>query len=181
MFRPINPQPSVKRAATIAVAAVLVGIPTSQADAASSMNASLTVTTTTDGSPSNVWHHAHVNVNLPMSAWDAQGYINNGARVEVMCYGDDTFHDEKLLNRTRVYTGTSSGSTGANLYANSSGVHLNAVIDAKHGGQPPMPTTPNEEGFDEDWGVDEVYCKATWVDGDGAKLAAFTNVVSGNF
>lgn len=173
--------------------ALIVGSPSSTAQAATRINASLGLYVN-DASGYNPWDNAWINVRLPMSQYDAQGYINNGAQVEIRCWGDDYFFDDDLFRDDRyVYTGTTGdrywipGSeklvTGVNrLYADTDGVRLTAIISYKHlSGKDNYPY----KGFNEDtWpesDTDEVYCNALWTDGDGGRIGAFTNVVKGTF
>ncbi|WP_435280044.1 hypothetical protein [Streptomyces sp. 1222.5] len=117
---------------------------------------------------------ANVQVKLPMSRYDAQGYINNGARIEVTCYGDDEYFDNQLFP-TRVFNGTKPTTpTLLNyLWADDAGVHLFAAIEF------PIGAEFNEDVFPDNG--DEIYCKARWIDGDGASISAFTNVAKGTF
>lgn len=168
----------------------MLGLSNPHAHAASSISASSYMTTTHDGAPSNVWHHLWIVVRLPMNQWDAQGYLNNGAQVKIDCYGDDTFSDDRLFPTTSVYTASTGGDVwlpgtdgpiihGVNrLQADSNGVAITAIISGKHGH---MLGDYAGGGFNEDFGADEVYCKTTWIDGDGARLSTFSPVVVGNF
>lgn len=135
-----------------------------------------------------IYSNAWINVHLPMNQYDAQGYINNGARIEIECWGDDSVFDD-ILTYGYVATGEGTGDYylhgagvtvhGVNrLYADASGVSLTAIIGAPRHKAPLW-------GFNEDNQypevTDEVYCKVTWIDGDGAKLTATTNVTKGDF
>src|SRR5215204_2920352 len=71
--------------ATVTMAAVLV-LTSTPANAASSMTIRHQVT-----KPGLLRHQ--IDVHLPMSQEDAAGYIWNGARIIVTCYGDDWFDD----------------------------------------------------------------------------------------
>jgi len=180
------------RAAVAAAALVTttLGLPATPARAASSINVYWFMTDDQAGTPSDLWHNMWITVQLPMSEHDAQRHINNGARVEIMCYGDDTFFEEPLLRGSAISTGSTGGGyrlpgtvkttlIGVNrLYANIYGVILTAIISGKHGDSV---NTNLREGFNEDFGTDEVYCRATWVGADGARLHAFTGAVTGDF
>lgn len=161
-------------AAGATVAAASVGISTS-ADAASSMTIRHQVT-----KPGLLRHQ--IDVTLPMSQADAAGYIWNGARIVVTCYGDDWF-DDLLPDVPRPgFTGSVTyrgnpgpglpGQTGV-LTATATGVRLTIVNFYEKGG------ALNEDILPTDG--DEIYCKARWIDGDGAVLNATSNVVSGTF
>ncbi|WP_344845887.1 hypothetical protein [Kribbella ginsengisoli] len=115
-----------------------------------------------------------VSVDLPMSQHDAQGYINNGARIEVRCYGDDYFFDDQLFP-TRTFTRTTGTppSQADRLWADQYGVHLFTDISFARGAEYNEDLAPDNG--------DEVYCKGTWIDGDGAVLSAFTTVARGTF
>ena len=149
-----------------------------------------------DGTPTTGgrWDNAWINVHLPMNQGDALGYIINGATITIRCWGDDSFSDDDLLRSDRyVYSGDGSGRyylPGANvvvegvnrLYADAYGVNLTAIISYKYnsGGHAHPFKGFNEDVFPDGDG-DEVFCKATWTDGDGDTLAGFTNVVRGRF
>ena len=133
-----------------------------------------------------------------MSQEDAAGYLYNGARIMIACWGDDYFFDDWLLaydndgdptedwhwNPFNPYT-----AQNGMPYAAPDGVRLKSIISAPHGEDPSAPDAYHRNGvrgFNEDAfytgdDIDEVYCRATWIDGDGARLAAFTPVRRGTF
>ena len=189
----IKIRPSIVRAVTVTVAGVALvvtlGLASSPAHAAT---VTATLQVHVDGAGDDRWTNAWINVYLPMNRYDAQGYINNGARVEIACWGDDYFSDDDLFGVNRyVATGSGSGQyllPGQNvwlsnvnrLYATDYGVSLQAVFSAEYLKVAASPGL----GFNEDTGpfdADEIYCLATWIDGDGARAGDFTNVVSGDF
>lgn len=151
--------------------AVTLGLASAPAHAASQIYAYQSITV-----PGLVRHQ--IDVHLEMSQSDAQGYINNGARIEIWCYGDDPLFDHVLGGVPGGFGNTFTGSPKPGqpegygvLKAVESGVHL---------------TTLNLYGvgneLNEDIGfADEVYCKVKWIDGDGATLAFKTNVATGYF
>lgn len=101
----------------------------------------------------------------------ALGYLVNGASITVRCWGrDDSWSDnvhDFLFSKTWTY-----GAPGAHLYADSDGVRLYGTHFSSRG-----------DLFDEDNGsdIDEVYCKMTWRDGDGATITRSTPVRTGSF
>jgi hypothetical protein len=144
------------------------------------------------------YDEAVITVHLPMPQADAAGYLYNDARIMIGCWGDDMFADDWLLrydndrdpveewhwNFWAPYTPADN-----QVYAAPDGVRLRAIIRAPHNQDPAAPDAYHREGvvgFNEDAGYtldgyDEVYCRATWIDGDGARIAAFTQVRSGWF
>jgi hypothetical protein len=183
-------------ALAVAVIAMVVGPAPNQAQAASSISASLAVAQVGSGSSHRT--RATIDVHLPMSQADAAGYLYNRARIMIGCWGDDYFFDDWLLqydnqrdpaeswhwNPSDPYTVKNS-----QPYAAPDGVRLKAVLSAPHGEDPSAPdayhqygvTGFNEDAFYTGDDRDEVYCRATWIDGDGAKLAAITPVSKGTF
>ena len=183
-------------ALAVAVIGLVVGLTTNQAQAASSISANLVVAQVGSGSSHRT--QATIDVHLPMSQADAAGYLYNGARIMIGCWGDDYFSDDWLLqydnqgdpaeswhwNPFDPYTVKNS-----QPYAAPDGVRLKAVLSAPHGKDPSAPDAYHRTGvtgFNEDVFYtgddrDEIYCRATWIDGDGAKLAAFTPVRTGTF
>jgi hypothetical protein len=162
--------------AGVTMAAVLV-LTSTPANAASSMTIRHQVT-----QPGLLRHQ--IDVHLPMSQEDAAGYIWNGARIIVTCYGDDWF-DDILPDVPRpgytgpvTYTGNPGpgqpGQTGI-LTATLAGLHLTIVNFYEKGYRGAL----NEDILPTD--ADEIYCKARWIDGDGAVLNATSNVVTGMF
>jgi len=163
------------RGALVAVSLAAPGLlvlTSTPANAASSMTIRHQVT-----KPGLLRHQ--IDVHLPMSQEDAAGYIWNGARIIVTCYGDDWF-DDLLPDVPRpgytgpaTYTGTPGPGQPEILTATPEGLHLMIVNFYEKGG------ALNEDILPTD--ADEIYCKARWIDADGAVIKATSNVVSGTF
>jgi hypothetical protein len=172
---PQRRRPRLPRAAAVigagATMVATLGLTSMSADAASSMTIRHQVT-----QPGLLRHQ--VDVRLPMSQEDAAGYIWNGARVVVTCYGDDWF-DDLLPDVPRPgYTGsqTYTGNPGPGqpgLTATPDGVHLRIVNLYEKGAALNEDILPTDD--------DEIYCTSRWIDGDGAVLNARSNVVSGKY
>jgi hypothetical protein len=180
----------------VAAAGMAVGPAPHRAQAASSITAGLTVTQVGGGADHET--QVTVNVHLPMMQIDAAGYLYNRAVITIGCWGDDYFFDDWLLfldndnnPSEKRYSNWSDPYTARDNwpYAAPDGVRLKAVLSARHGQAPSGPTYSHRngvQGFNEDVfytgdDIDEVFCRATWIDGDGARLAAFTPVRSGTF
>lgn len=171
--------PRLPRAAAVlgagAAMVAMIGLTSAPANAASSMTIHHQVT-----KPGLLRHQ--VDVHLPMNQEDAAGYIWNGARVIVTCYGDDWFDDllpdvpRPGFSGSVTYSGNPGpgqpGQTGI-LTATPDGVHLTIVNLYEKGAALNEDILPTDD--------DEIYCTARWIDGDGAVLNARSNVVSGNF
>ena len=151
------------------------GLPGAPAYAASSITITHTITV-----PGQVRHQ--IDVHLPMNQTDAAGYIWNGARIEVTCYGDDWFDDQLSGVPVPGHTGPGiykgapgPGQPGALgvLTATTTGVHLTVVNLYEKGGQLNEDILPTDD--------DEVYCRARWIDGDGHVLTSTSNTVIGKF
>ena len=97
------------------------------------------------------------------SGW---GYLYNGGSVTVDCYGDDPGTDTRLLHV--VHTMNTPVQT---LWADDSGIHLHGWYGADRG------TLFNEDTD----GIDEIYCKMTWRDGDGGTITRTTATWRANF
>jgi hypothetical protein len=160
--------------ASIAMA-VMFGLPSAPTYAASSVEITHKITV-----PGQVRHQ--IDVHLPMNQTDAAGYIWNGAKIEVTCYGDDWFDDQLSgvpvpgLTGPGTYKGRPApGQPGelAVLTATPTGVHLTIVNLYEKGRQLNEDILPSDN--------DEVYCKARWIDGDGQILTDTSNTVSGKF
>jgi len=123
-----------------------------------------------------------IDVHLPMNQEDAAGYIWNGAKIEVRCYGDDWFDDQLSGVPERGFTGPGTYKGGPApgqpgelkvLTATPDGVRLTIVNFYEKGHE-----------LDEDplWtDDDEVYCKARWIDADGHILTDTSNTARGKF
>lgn len=182
-------------ALAIAVIAMVVGLAPNQAQAASSISANLVVAQVGSGSSHRT--RATIDVHLPMSQADAAGYLYNGARIMIGCWGDDYFFDDWLLHydnqgdpaESRHWTFDPYTVKNSQPYAAPDGVRLKAVLSAPHGEDPSAPDAYHRNGvagFNEDAfytgdDIDEVYCRAMWIDGDGAKLTAITPARKGTF
>ncbi|MGW3346324.1 hypothetical protein ACWDA3_23695 [Nonomuraea rubra] len=123
-----------------------------------------------------------IDVHLPMNQEDAAGYIWNGARIEVTCYGDDWFDDQISGVPVPGFTGPGiyKGNPGPGqpgqqkvLTATPTGVHLTIVNLYEKGRELNEDILPTDD--------DEVYCKARWVDADGFILKDTSNTVRGKF
>lgn len=152
--------------AVVLIAAGAVGLLTTPAHAASQITASLSITRTTSGP---ALYNLRTLVKLPMSRADADGYLSNGARIELRFYGDDPAFDNLLIGPiTYVRSATGLSSTDAGI-----------VLDARWQ-EAPGSWLNEDDGFF-DGRTDEIYVTARWVDGDGATLQAKSNVVTGIF
>ncbi|MEV4250928.1 hypothetical protein AB0J63_47015 [Streptosporangium canum] len=115
---------------------------------------------------------ATISMFLPTNQFDGQGYLDNGARIEVRFFGDDTFSDDFLGGPF-----TFSKFSNPHLVATPEGITGNATIH------------PASHFFDEDSassctlcdGVDEVYAEFLWIDGAGSKIKRVSRVVKGQF
>jgi hypothetical protein len=123
-----------------------------------------------------------IDVHLPMNQDDAAGYIWNGAKIEVRCYGDDWFDDQLSgvpvpgFTGPGVYKGRPApGQPGELnvLTAIPTGIHLTIVNLYEKGSALNEDLLPTDD--------DEIYCKARWVDGDGHILTDTSNTVRGKF
>jgi hypothetical protein len=146
-------------------ATMSIALPNAPAQAATIINVTHEITV-----PGLVRHQ--IDVHLPLSQWDAQGYINNGARIEVQCWASDTFPlADNVINGCPNPIGGPAVYSGNELFADDTGVHLHLVTLYEVG------STLNEDfGF-----RDEIYVKARWVDGDGGVLNARSAIVTGYF
>jgi len=103
--------------------------------------------------------------------YDALGYIVNGARIEVECWGDDPVADDFLSGCPDPNRGGTVTYSGSQLMATPTGVHLTIVNLYEFG-----------SALDEDFpDGDEIYIKVRWIDGDGYTLNARSGVVSGRY
>jgi hypothetical protein len=136
-------------------AALAVGLPTAQADAAiGSMTANLSITPAESGYK---WVHVHGNV--PMSQVEAQSLINERHNVVVRLYGEDTFSDDLLMG---PYTAVSG--------ANYDGLWFSIAHKVRN------------SLLNEDWGTDEIYAGVRLLKPTGDTLRSDeTNRVTGSF
>ncbi|MGW1617399.1 hypothetical protein ACWCQZ_50650 [Streptomyces sp. NPDC002285] len=177
--------------------AMMLGLAPSQAQAASSIYANLTMQVYSVPN-SGQRTKATIDVHLPMEQADAAGYLYWGAYIKIACWGDDLFDDDWVLwydlsgDPVEEYFapyGDPYVPHDDRPYAAADGVRLRAVIDLPHGADPGSPDAYHERGvagFNEDAAYtgdsrDEILCRATWVDADNAKMAAMTPVRSGLF
>jgi hypothetical protein len=153
----------------LAVAGVVLslGLSLSGAPAAAvtTMNVRLHIETFPGVSLDNNKYRLDVDVFLPSNLWDGQGYINNGAKIQLNVMGADSWFDDHLLG---PYTYARSNG----LFAQDDGIHLRVSIWATFG-------QLNEDTFPEV--DDEIYIQAKWIDGAGATINSKSNEVSGNF
>jgi hypothetical protein len=153
-------------AAAIAAASVAVGGAAPAAEA-SGMTASLTIF---QYNPYNYYWVA-VEGLIPMNQWDAQGYINNGATMELRLWGADWPDGDDLQYGPYFWGGGSGGGSGQ-LWADVDGIHFfrTVLLPASYLNEDSSPRSG-----------DELYVDAKFIDGDGASRHVHTNEVSGNF
>jgi hypothetical protein len=146
------------------IAAAVLGVHAVPAQAATEISMSFSVTRTTSGPAA---YNMHVFVVVPMNRTDAEGYLWNGARIEIRAYGDDP--------------GTDSVIDGPDYY-----LYYNGLVATDYGvvldlyWQEPPGSWMNE---DDSWGnwTDEIYAHAKWVDADGGTLQTTSSVLTGIF
>ncbi len=112
-----------------------------------------------------------VDGHIPMSQWDAQGYINNGATVELRLYGADLgrwpdYHD--LMYGPYFWGGGWGGGSGQ-LWADADGIHFFRTVL--------LPCNY----LNEDGDFDELFVNAKFIDGDGASSNVNTNEIQGYY
>ena len=106
-----------------------------------------------------------------MNQWDAQGYINNGARMELRLYGADLgywpdYHD---LKYGPYFDGGGWGGGSGQLWAEADGIHFFRTVL--------LPC----QYLDEDGDFDELFVNAKFIDGDGRSRNVNTNEVQGYY
>jgi hypothetical protein len=107
---------------------------------------------------------------IPMGQYETHGYLNNGTRLKMWMYGDDSVYDDDLGSSSWV-TKDSGTVKGARLYPSERGIEF----EWKTCG-------PGSFWLNEDLGDDEVYVYVLIVDGDGGLLlGGQTNVVTGDY
>lgn len=146
------------------IAAAVLGVAAVPANAATEIAMTFSVTRTTSGP---AMYDMRVFVVVPMNRLDAEGYLWNGALIEVRVYGDDPGRDVVIH--------------GPNLYRRTNGLvatDFGVVLDLYW--QEPPGSWMNE---DDSWGNrgDEIYARATWVDADGGTLQTTSGVITGLF
>jgi hypothetical protein len=146
------------------IAAAVLGVLTVPAKAATEMVMTFSVNRTTSGP---AMYDMRVFVVLPMNRIDAEGYLWNNARIEIRIYGDDPGTDPVIY--------------GVRIYHRLNGVvatDFGVVLDLYW--QEPPGSWMNEDDSYGNRG-DEIYAKATWVDGDGGTLNRTSGVITGLF
>ena len=100
-----------------------------------------------------------------MNQWDADGYINNGAQMELRIYGDDPHFDNLQFG---PYGGVS-------LLGTPDGIkfHRSARISCGY--------LNEDHGWYDGGPGDEIYVNAKFIDGDGGVRQVNTNIVKGTF
>lgn len=145
-------------AATFAGLAVTIAVNASPANAATGIQAYGLHISRVAPCQYQVQMSAHV----PMNLHDANGYLNNGARMEFRVFGQDRWFDNLQFGpvaQAQVQT-----------WAELNGVHSSVLI------------TLGCSTLDEDWkDRDEIFFKARFVDGDGVAIEAQSSVVQGDF
>lgn len=110
---------------------------------------------------------------IPMSQWDAQGFLNNlgpngGMQYEI--WGDDPSYDDRRLT-TSVQKASQPGQFwGQHLYAGPEGIYFYRSFQVS-------PSALNEDPE----GRDELYARARFIDGDGRVRYADSGIVTGSF
>jgi hypothetical protein len=149
------------------VAAAALGLHAVPANAATQIYMSFTVSRTTSGPAA---YDMHIYVLVPMSRADAEGYLWNGARIEIRGFGDDPGTDPVIYGPYHYW-----GAPYWNgLVATNSGVLLDLYWQEWPG------AWMNEDDSYANR-VDEIYATATWVDADGGTLRATSSVITGLF
>ncbi len=151
-------------AAALLVAGVL-GPAAAPAQAATQITASLTITRSAGLGLFDV----RVLVKVPMNLYDANGYLNNGARIELRFYGEDPVSDDFLVGPI-TYVRSATG-----LSATEQGIRLAASWQEAPG------SWLNEDDGLAEGVTDEIYVRARFVDGDGGTIQARSNTVTGIF
>jgi hypothetical protein len=115
---------------------------------------------------------------FPMNGHDAHGFINNlntgsvpgGMRYEI--FADDDGSGDRTATLNRWFGGAGVSGEG-HLYATDTGIHYH------HGYSVPKADLNEDDAFYND--IDEVYARATFVDGDGGNRRQISNVVTQQF
>jgi hypothetical protein len=145
------------------IAAAVLGVLTVPAKA-SAMLITFSVDRTTSGP---AMYDMRIFVVLPMSRSDAEGYLWNNARIEIRVYGDDPGTDSVIYGM-RIYH------MGNGVVATDFGVVLDLYWQ-----EPPGSWMNEDDGFANR--TDEIYAKATWVDGGGETIHRTSDVITGLF
>ncbi|GAA1625722.1 hypothetical protein GCM10009733_022990 [Nonomuraea maheshkhaliensis] len=146
--------------------ALALSVATLPAAAVTEMHVGLSIETFPGPSHDNNTYAVNIDVWLPSNRYDGQGYINNGARVELRVMGRDTWFDNLQMGPYTYRRGP--------LYADDNGIHLRVRLPATH------------DQLNEDWGSldtagDEIFVRARWVDGAGDTITSESNQVNGVF
>ena len=105
---------------------------------------------------------------IPMSQYDAQGYLNNGAYMYAEMWGDDPIYDDHIVSSQVVYQNTNLDPA---FYATANGIEFYWYGCLSH------------SKLNEDWGGDELFVTVVVIDGAGHALADYleTNRVHKNY
>jgi hypothetical protein len=148
-------------------ATVSLAIAGAPAQAAPSVSVTNSVTV-----PGLVRHSILINVQMTLA--EAQTQVNNGARIQVECWGSDMFPlaDHMLPSCPRPgFSGTQNYTVANGLTASDTGVRLIIRNFYEKGGE------LNEDlGFE-----DEVYVKVRWIDSGGRIVNATSSIATGYF
>lgn len=106
-----------------------------------------------------------------MNQYDAQGYINNGARMELRLWGDDPSYDN--LRKGPYFTADEGGGPGQ-MWADWDGLHYTHSVVVSG-------SVLNEDSGWYEGAGDEIYANAKFVDGDGGVRTKNSNVVHGTY
>jgi hypothetical protein len=161
----------------VAVAAAVIGLTAGLAPAAAAptQNGAHLAIAQDPANPANLL--VAVFGTFPMNGYDAHGFINNlntgsvpgGMRFEI--YGDDPGEGDRTVTLNRWFAGADTKSGG--LYATDTGIHYRRDY-----------VVPKSD-FNEDHGAfddtDEIYARATFVDGGGGNRRQYSNAVVGQY
>ena len=130
------------------------------------MTVRLDIDTHPGPSHDNNTYTVRIDVHLPTTRSDAEALINNGASIKLRVMGEDTWSDDTQIGPLTY--------TRGRIFAQNDGIHLRVSLAATH------------DQLNEDWGAidtagDEIYVKATWLDGTGTSLTKRSNKVTGRF
>jgi len=146
------------------IAVAVLGLHAVPARAATEISVWFSVNYTTSGPAA---YDMHVYVLLPMDRTDAEGYLWNGARIEIRGYGDDPGTDPVIYGPYYYW-----------YYNGLTATDYGVVLDL-YWQEWPGSWMNEDSGY---WNrEDEFYIKATWVDADGGTLQANSNVIVGLF
>ncbi len=166
-------------AGTLALAAVGASVLGATPAEAKAMSAKLTITGHAEPK-SGGKYRVYINTLVPMNKYDADGYINNGARMEVTFYQDDP--DSENFNsipafsaggHTRTWRRYSTG-----LLTSEKGIHLSLSLLV-----PGSVLNEDKGHFNTLIGNtrDEIYYKVVFIDGDDRYSSKKSNIATGYF